>query len=1131
MCQNHGSNICNDELKKINFINLHQHSHYSALDGIGTIHEYLTEVKKKNLQGFALTDHGVMSGDLELYRLARASNTSFVMGAELYITPPNLTDFSDLSKSQEYKYSHITLLVKNEVGYKNLCYLTTIASKEDHSYYRPRISLAELFQHKEGLIATTGCFLGLVPQSIFRKTGQEDELMKLFKKEFGEDFYIEIHPADLRMKWDRTTKSHIDQGHNPQEEVNLKLLELGKKYGVKAYLTQDAHLPNKEDKILQDIMIANSPSGADGWNFPESYELKTVEEMYHDTKKKAPYIKDSEFISLCEITMEVLEKCKGVELKFHPSLPIIKYSEHHLSSKVEALVQEMKSKTTDKALLSVIEKSKTDKALALTLAVIVDNKKIESYSPIYQARIAHELEVIQLNGSIPLCDYFLLLEDVARFVESKGDTNSTGRGSGVGSLVAYALNITEIDPVATNLLFERFLTKERVLSGSLPDIDFDTSNRDEIKEYLASKYGQEFTSLIGVMNTLKTKGALKDVLRIMRPEMDFMEVNNLTKKYDFLNRADFKTEIEFFQEGIKEDKVLASWFQKNPEIKSIVERLLGNLKSSGIHAGGIVVAGRPIYEVAPLTWSKAEQAYVTQYPMNDVEYSGLIKFDFLGLNTLKDIDYAFKLIQKRHDKKLTVRGIPKSDKKVFEAFLRGQTESIFQFNTPIATGLLLQLKKLDSIKDLATLTSIGRPGCLNMGMDKIFIKRKNGEDKVSYAHPILEEILKDTCGVITFQEQIMLIVQKLGDFSGDDSVNIMKSMSKKIREKVEKYKSKFLKGAKEKGLSEQVAEDIWLQMDSFAEYGFNLSHAYSYATLSYICMYLKIYYPLEWKCAVLTNADKDDFKEFYRSWNSDIERPNVNDSLDIFTINARNKIVMPLGSVNGVGDKASLEIYNCRPFESFEDFFSRVDKKAINKGKVLSLIQSGCFDFMEPGDAYEYRKYLIQSFFDLRAENSKPPKREREAIEVYMKEINERTPKQWLKEELKLLNFTAFDFFTEYQEMMNHKAKVNFGSVAMRPEQALELRNYAEVVLGGGIQEINIVAVKTGANKGKNMMRITVGSDKGSIEVVVFPNALEEDSNNGGKLLKLEPYTPIVISGKINYFNGKVSVILDEYLT
>jgi DNA polymerase-3 subunit alpha len=432
--------LSKEEISKIRYCNLHLHSHFSILDGVGTIKDHICENLHKGHEGVAITDHGVMSGCIQLYKLSkdkdflkkigRDSSIPVVMGSELYITR-NVGE-----QNPENKYNHITVLAKNAKGYSNLCELTSIASTPDHFYYRPRIELKELIEHKEGLVVTSGCFIGMIPQAIHRDTGEEEELVQLFKKEFGDDFYIEIHISDISSKWDKTLKKHVNQGWNPQEKVNRRLIELAKKYDVKTIIAQDSHMPKKEHHFIQSIMIWNSPSGKDGWHFPEAYYTMSVQEMYDKSRKTTPYIDDDLFIESCNNSVEVLDKCKNCKLEFEPLLPTMKYDEHpvncepELNKKLEDQLNALEKEYAEKdhEFSYLLEKSHNDLALRTSLKVIMNNNKIDIHKQEYRERLTFETNTIQRNGILKLVDYFMLLEDVTKFVRESGNARGFGRG-------------------------------------------------------------------------------------------------------------------------------------------------------------------------------------------------------------------------------------------------------------------------------------------------------------------------------------------------------------------------------------------------------------------------------------------------------------------------------------------------------------------------------------------------------------------------------------------------------------------------------------------------------------------------------------------------------------------------------
>ena len=462
--------LTKEDLDKIKYFNPHLHSHYSLLDGIGTVSAHIKKAHACGHAGCAITDHGTMASAIELYQKTRdpdflknelkTEEFPGVPGCELYITRDALI------KDKENKYNHITVLTKNYQGYKNLCFLTSIGSSPDHHYFRPRCSMEELKNNKEGLIATSGCVLGMIPQAILKKTGKEEELALEFLEIFGEDFYIELHFSDISHKWNSENKTYEPQGFNPQEIVNKRLLELSEKFKIKCLIAQDAHMPNKEDHAIQTIMIANSPSGKDGWHFREAYYTRTVHDMYEQMKQTMPFISDQQFIDYCQNTIEVLNKCKGLKMEFKPILPKVKYDENPVNQdpKYDEILNNFKAvfQAIDKEFSDLIEYSEKDISLRTALKCVIKNEKIDLLDDKYRERIKQEIDIIQFNGRIKLMDYFLILEDVSRKVTESGFLRGYGRGSGAGSLLCYALDITDCDSLEYSLLFERFLTRSRI---------------------------------------------------------------------------------------------------------------------------------------------------------------------------------------------------------------------------------------------------------------------------------------------------------------------------------------------------------------------------------------------------------------------------------------------------------------------------------------------------------------------------------------------------------------------------------------------------------------------------------------------------------------------------------------------
>lgn len=888
-------------------------------------------------------------------------------------------------------------------------------------------------------------------------------------------------------------------------------------------------------------------------------------------------------------------------------------------------------------------------------------------------------ELFYLECNPEISEYLLKLKELVK-EPVKNENNST---------IYWLMGLTDEEPTAFGI---------KRTPTTLPDIDYDTNARNEVKEYLKNKYGEEHVTLLGTYQTLKTKGAIKDVLRQLRSDLNFEFVNTLTKKFDAIKRTDteqirhtlessgkdysmldgaWSSELAYFYAILEQDKTVNQFFVENPEVKTAVVGLLGNAKATGIHAGGIVVTSADLLRSIPMTFSEDEGTFVTQPEMGYVESSGLIKFDFLGLSTLDDINLTFKLIRERHGKNITFKDIPLDDEKVLDEFAKGNTTSIFQFNTNLSVSILNKLNKVNSINDLAIITSIARPGPLAMGMDQTFIKRANGEEAITHIHDFLAPILEDTYSIVVFQEQVMKIVQELGGLTGDESLSVLKGMGKKQLEKIMKYKEKFLANAVNvRGLKKEKADEIWSYLQAFAEYGFNKcltldtkvktasgksltlneikemdlekekvvlksydektgklfndrclefidngvietyeiklvdnrkvkctidhefvcsdnkkhklseilkndleilyssegiikkskvldstplgpenvaclrmesdshnflldngvvsgnSHAIAYSCVSYCSMWLKYYYPAEWISAVLSGAKKEDFKIYYQSWKDMIIPPDINLSGDMFTINADKKVIMPFSSINGVGTKVVEAIKECQPFTSVEDFFSRVDKRRVTKASMYNLVLSGSFDSLKPDVHYsenKWRKECIQKIIELREKLRKPSAKEKEENKLLLAELEKMTRGQMVMKEIALLNFTSFNYYDQFYKQMTDGSKKIFGTVALKPEEALTQPKDKMVVVGGAVESILFFTIKKeGKNKGKEMARITLANEDKKIDVVVFSSAIEQSDKGSGKIRKIKEFTPIIIKGKINHYNGNVSLVYEE---
>ncbi len=866
---------------EIRFAHLHTHTEYSILDGISKIADIARKAADNGIEAVAITDHGNMFGAVKFYQEMKKNGVKPIIGMEAYVCEQDMT-----VRSKENKNYHLTLLAMNDMGYKNLSYLSTIAYLKGF-YYKPRFDLKTLAEHNEGLICLSGCLGGLIPQYILKNDlNRVKELIEFFKATFQNRFYLEIMRNGL-----------------PEQEIVLqKLLELSEEFDLQLVATNDSHYTNRQDSIVQEIAIAIGTKSTmnDDRRFKfdtDQYYFRTKEEMYELFKDIPQAIKN---------TVEIANRCnfsfKFGEFKF---------------PKVEV----PKGKTPDSYLRELCENNLT-------------SRYPESMLDTAKQRLDTELEVISSMG---FSSYFLMLYDFITYAKKHDIPIGPGRGSGAGSIVTYLLGIMEADPIKYNLLFERFLNKERI---TMPDIDLDISDekRDELIAYVRQKYGEGHVAQIITFGTMAARAVIRDVGRVFSYPLDKIDaIAKLVPHFSTLSQA------------IKD--TLKDHYENDESIKKLLDyslKLEGNVRNPSTHAAGIVISNENIYETAPL--AKNGEDIVTQYDMLDVEKLGLLKMDFLGLRNLSIIQTAIRFIKENKGIDIQPYQLPRDDHKTFEILRQGRTTGIFQLESK---GMRETLKKLKptTFEDIIAVLSMYRPGPLGSGMVDTFIRRKNGQEKIEYMHPKLEPILKETYGVILYQEQVIRIFHELGGFTMGEADLVRRAMSKKKKDVMEKQKVKFIEGCVGNGIDRTTATNIFATMESFAQYGFNKSHSTGYAILSYVTAFLKSNYPLEYLTALLRSisGDTDRMKEYIqeaKSFGIKVLPPDINKSFSNFSIED-NSIRFGLSSIKNVGSKSTDAIVEQRKdgnFKSFMDFLDRIPKEAANSKILESLIKVGAFD-------------------------------------------------------------------------------------------------------------------------------------------------------------------------------------------
>ena len=882
------------------FIHLHVHSQYSILDGATKIPDLVSKAKACEMDAIALTDHGNMFGIKKFFDECKAQEIKPILGCEVYIAPEDR--FLKKAARGEKSNYHLILLAKNKIGYHNLIKLVSRAWTEGY-YYKPRIDKQLLKELSEGLIVTSACLGGEIAQHIMNNNIEKAEEAALgFKEIFGDDYYLEImlHPID-----DFNPKQNA---YENQVVVNEKIIEIAKKLDIKYIATNDIHFLNKEDAEAHDILIT----------------LNTGKD--YDDPKRMKYSGQEYFKSAEEI------------LELFPNNPEALDTTQEIADKVEFY------DIDSKAIMPIFEipKKFTDDNEYLKY-LTYQGAKIrwgENLSDEITTRIDYELKVI-LKMGFP--SYFLIVWDFLKAAREMGVVIGPGRGSAAGSVVAYCLKITDMDPIEYNLLFERFLNPDRI---SMPDIDidFDDDGREKILKWVAEKYGSDRVAHISTYGTMAPKMAIRDVARVL--SVPLTDANRITKTIDpkantFKKALELSPEYKIIREN--EGGQIAKTLD-------LAETLEGSVRQAGVHACGIIIGRENLENYVPLLTAKDTSLKVTQYDGKFVESIGLLKMDFLGLRTLSILKDAVENIYHSTGKRIDIENVTLDDKKTFELFGAGDTTAVFQFESD---GMKKHLKNLkpNKFEDLIAMNALYRPGPMDYIDD--FIARKNGKKKIEYFVPELEEHLSETYGITVYQEQVMLLSRSLAGFSGGQADTLRKAMGKKKIKLLEKLNPLFIKGCAKNGISEKKATKIWQDWEAFTKYAFNKSHSTCYALIAYQTGYLKAHYPAEFMAAVMSRNYKDIskisiFMDDSKHGGIDVLGPDINESFSKFNVNNKGQIRFGMEAVKGLGVGAVNTIVEERnkngQFNNIYDFVERVNLSSVTKRALEALVLSGGFD-------------------------------------------------------------------------------------------------------------------------------------------------------------------------------------------
>jgi DNA polymerase-3 subunit alpha len=1063
-------------MSKSNFTHLHLHTEYSLLDGANKIKVLAKRAKELGMKAVAMTDHGNMFGAIDFYYAMKKEGIKPIIGMEAYIH--NSDDLGDKSTKQRF---HICLYAKNEIGYKNLMYLSSMAYLEGF-YYHPRINKKLLKEHSEGLICTAACLQGEVNWHLnlsernvkFGAKGYDraKEVALEYRDIFGDDFYLEI----------------MRHGIGDQHRIDKDIIKLSLETGIKIVATNDTHYTFKEDADAHEAFMCIAMNKL--YDDPDRLRHSVHEFYLKSTEEISRLYQD--IPEAIENTQEIVDKC-NLELNLgNPTPPNFKFTLDEAKKYNLKLPEPDReySLENDKILFEYLAKEGLKKRLEY-----VPKEKHQEY----RDRLEQEIKII---NSMKFPGYMLIVWDFVIEAKRMGIPVGPGRGSAAGSLVSYALEITDIDPIPYGLLFERFLNPERV---SMPDIDMDfcQNRRQEIIDYVIQKYGRYNVAQIITFGKLLAKGVIRDVARV------------LGMPY---NRADAMAKLIPDKLGITLDEA----YELEPKIKELIEQdpeakrvwkfakaLEGLNRNAGIHAAGVVISNEELWHKTPLfkpSGNNHQDIIATQYSGKFIEDVDLIKFDFLGLKTLTVIEEALKLIKERHGIEIDFKRVDINDPKVYKYISTGNTLGLFQIESSGMQDLAKRLKPT-GFEDIIAMLALYRPGPMKSGMLNDFIERKHGRAEITYTFPELEPILKPTYGVIVYQEQVMQIVQTIGGFSLGGADLVRRAMGKKIKEEMDKLKGEFAEGAEKKGFDKKKAEELFDLIVEFAGYGFNKSHSAAYAMITFYTSYLKCYYPTDFMAAQLS-LEKDNttkvvtYIDELKNMDIGLLPPDINRSDLKFIASKegdREVILFGLGAIKGAGDIAVNSILEARgdkPFKDLSDFISRIDTNKVNKKVIESMIKAGALD------SFGYtRKAMLRQIDKIVESAHKATLAKRQAQNSLFGDVSEITSIEIKLEpmpefdqlELLALEKESLGFYVSGHPLDKYREEIEKINYTLSSELET-LADGSEAILVGKVEEIKERVSK----KGNKFAIATLLDFHGSIDLMLFDryhNELKEKFN------------------------------------
>ena len=880
------------------FVHLHVHTQYSLLDGAIRIDRLLQKAQAFNMPSVAITDHGTMFGVIDFYNQATKAGIKPIIGCECYLAPRRLTDKTPLDSKG---INHLILLARDQDGYNNLCKLATVAQLQGF-YYKPRIDKEALRAHSQGLIAMSACLHGEIPRRITENRLEDAEnAAREYQSIFGEDnFFLEVQ----------------NNGIDDQERVNAALKDMSSRLGIPLVASNDCHYLEKEDVRAHGVLLCIQTGKT--IHDANRFKFETDQLYFKSPHEMQQYFKD--YPGSIENTFKIADRCH-VEFDFNT----YHFPKYESDDRLD--VDDLFQKKVNEGFEERFEQLK--------------QRNPDLHRPIYEERLEYEIGVIKSMG---FAGYFLIVSDFIRYAKKNGIPVGPGRGSAAGSLIAFALNITDLDPLEHGLIFERFLNPSRI---SMPDIDVDfcINGREKVFKYVTDRYGGgDFVAQIITFGKLKPRAVIRDVGRAL--DIPLKDVDTIAKLVpDVLNIG--------LNDAIKQEARLQKMIKTRPEVDDLFKicRVLEGLpRHASTHAAGVVIGDKPLVEYLPLYRGKKGEV-VTQFDMKKVEQIGLVKFDFLGLRNLTVIENTLKLIRRQGKQAPDLMTLDLEDAPTYQLLSSGDTTGVFQLESSGMKDLLVRMKPA-SFADVVALVALYRPGPLNSGMVDEFVERKHGRKKVTFLVPELEPILRETYGVIVYQEQVMKIAGELADYSMAEADGLRKAMGKKITQIMAEHRDRFVKGAVQNNIPKEKAEEIFNQMETFGEYGFNKSHSAAYALIAYQTAFLKAHFAVEFMAALLTSEMSHSehvvkYIDECRRHDITVLPPSINNSEKEFTV-AHGNIHFGLVAVKNVGESAIDVIVQARleggAYRSIFDFCERVELKKVNKRVIESLIKCGAFD-------------------------------------------------------------------------------------------------------------------------------------------------------------------------------------------